>query len=400
MTSANQPISPESATEGLAAIVLAAGYSSRMGEFKPLLPLGGVSALARSIHLFQTAGIREVIAVLGHRAGELRPIAERYGARCVINPHYEQGMYSSIVAGCAALPADVKGAFALPADIPLVRPSTIRQLATAYAQHGADVTYPMFSGRRGHPPFIGPSILMEILQGARGPLSALLASREDNALDVQVADEAIHKDMDTPSDYLTLRELVAHRDVPTESEVEAILEMHHVSPAVVQHSLMVARIAHALGSALLHRGVILNLDLVRAGAMLHDLCKGRPAHAAAGAAILFSLGFPGVAAIVAAHSDLRCPWLLDESATVFLADKLVRGEDLVTLADRFQPAMERFRTNARALEAANRRLLAAQMVAAKVEAKLEMDLFAALREQFGGAVLASGPSVASEVVER
>lgn len=68
------------------AVVLAAGYSSRMGEFKPLLPLGEVTVLERVVTLFHDAGISDVRVVTGHREADLKPRLERLGARAVANP--------------------------------------------------------------------------------------------------------------------------------------------------------------------------------------------------------------------------------------------------------------------------------------------------------------------------
>ena len=179
MSPAVQPVRCEPSVAGLAAIVLAAGYSSRMGEFKPLLPLAGISAFERCISMFRAAGVGEVIAVLGHRADELRPLAERCGARCVMNTQFEQGMYSSIVAASRALPDWTKGAFVLPADTPLVRATTIRQLAEAFDPRQEGIVYPVFAGHRGHPPLIAQSILAEAARDeASGPLSALFARHQ------------------------------------------------------------------------------------------------------------------------------------------------------------------------------------------------------------------------------
>src|ERR1700752_1252951 len=152
MNSANQHSLISSPCGGMAAIILAAGYSSRMGEFKPLLPIGGTTALERCIGLFRAAGVEEVIAVLGHRAEQLQTLAERSGARCLVNPQFDRGMYSSIVVGSRALPRWVEAAFVLPADIPLVRPATVRQLADNWGSSDASILYPVFEGLRGHPP--------------------------------------------------------------------------------------------------------------------------------------------------------------------------------------------------------------------------------------------------------
>ncbi|MFZ0744086.1 MAG: DVU_1551 family NTP transferase [Terracidiphilus sp.] len=371
MSSAIQPGTTNSGGSRLAAIVLAAGYSSRMMAFKPLLRLGDGTAFERCIHSLRTAGIGEVIAVLGHRADELRPLAKRCGARCVINSQFDHGMYSSIVAGSRAIPEWAEAAFVLPADIPLVRSSTVRQLAAAWAACRSGIVYPVFDALRGHPPLIGKQILDEAAQeGAEGPLSALLASHENEAVELPVADEAIHMDMDTQADYEALAGLVTHRDIPSGAECRAILAEFHVGARVVRHSRKVAEVAGRIAGALFCSGHDVNRELVQAGALLHDLAKGQPKHAAIGAAILCKMDFDRVAEIVAVHTDLGEFVRLDEKAIVYLADKLVCGDQLITLKQRFAPAFTRFKKDRAALEAARRRLQNAKRVARALEMRL------------------------------
>ncbi len=382
MSSASHPIPAEAGTNRLAAIVLAAGYSSRMAEFKPLLPLAGRTALERCIGLFREAGVAEVIAVLGHRAEELRPLAERAGARCVLNPHFEQGMFSSIAAGSRALIRGVEAAFVLPADIPLVRRHSIRQLAAAYVARRAGIVYPVFAGRRGHPPLIAHKILAEAAEeGAAGPLSDLLARHESEAIEIQVCDQGIHMDMDTPADYNELRALAEDRDIPTRAECEAILAAQFVELPQVRHSRKVAEMAERITLALKRSGLSLNLELVRAGALLHDLAKGQPDHAAVGASLLRSMDFPRIATVVGAHTELDYSGgSLDESAIVYLADKLVRGDSLVTLEQRFQPALARFSNDPQTLSAVRGRMATAKAVALAVESQLGAQLASVVNE--------------------
>ena len=368
MNSAIQPRPINSVSSRLAAIILAAGYSSRMGDFKPLLPIGGATALERCIGLFFAAGVEEVIAVLGHRADQLQPLAERCGARCVVNPQFDRGMYSSIVVGCRALPRWVEAAFVLPADIPLVRLATVRQLADTRASSRAGILYPVFNGHRGHPPLIDRSIFEEAAaEGVKGPLSTLLANHESDAIEVRIADQAIHMDMDTQADYKALLSLDTHRDIPNSAECEQVLAAHHVESRIVRHSRKVAEIAGCIATALQCNGRVLNLDLVQAAALLHDIAKGQSNHAAVGASILRSLGFDVVAEVVAEHTDLSTFSGLDEMAIVYLADKLVRGEEVVTIKERFKPALMRFTKNPTALEGARKRMRKAKKVARAVE---------------------------------
>jgi putative nucleotidyltransferase with HDIG domain len=313
-----------------------------------------------------------VIAVLGHRAEELQPLAERAGARCILNPHFKQGMFSSISAGIRALTDGVEAVFVLPADIPLVRPYTIRRMASVFITRRDGIVYPFFEGRRGHPSLIERKILNEAAEdGATGPLFDLLARHENEAINLLVADHGIHMDMDTPAEYDALCVMAACRDIPTRAECEAILTTQSVALSQVRHSRRVAEVAERIALALMRSGLSLNVELVRAGALLHDLAKGQPNHAAVGAEILRSMDFPRVATVVGAHTQLDFSGgQLDERAIVYLADKLVRGDSVVTLEQRFQPALARFSDNPPALHAVQSRMAIAQAVAQAVETQL------------------------------
>ncbi len=367
MNSAAQHNPSDPAVPGVAAIVLAAGLSSRMGCSKPLLPLAGNCALEHAVALFRMCSVHDVLVVLGHRAEALQSVVEHSGARWVLNERYRDGMYSSIIAAGAALPSSVQAAFVLPADVPLVRPATVLQMLAAFAPKRHAVLYPVFAGQRGHPPLIARSILDEAVQGASGPLSSLLERHAAASLDVPVFDEAIHADMDTPADYDALCMRARQRDIPSDSECTALLESHGVHAAIVRHANAVAAIAQALAGALTRSGIHLDVCLIRAGALLHDLAKGEKNHAAAGAVLLRALGFERVSEIVAAHTDLPDFDIVDERAVVFLADKLVRSDQHVSLDERFAPALHRFRDDPGALAAAQRRKQTALRVALEIE---------------------------------
>jgi molybdenum cofactor cytidylyltransferase len=370
--------SNESITPDLSAIILAAGASSRMGRLKPLLPLAGMTALERVIALFQSAGITDVIVVVGNHADELRPIIQREDARYVYNPHWLQGMYSSVVSGVAALPPYTRGAFVLPVDIPLVRSSTVRQLADAFRPDR--ILYPLFDNRRGHPPLIARPILDETARRETGMLRALLLAHESAALNIPVADHAIHLDMDTPRDFNALQQLASRRDIPTAAECEALLAIHNVSEPVIRHSRKVAEVACRIADALLRTGLSVDADLVRAGALLHDLCKGQPSHAEAAAAILRTYSMRKVAEMVAAHTDINFSGVIDERAIVYLSDKLVSGDKLASIEERFRVALDRFRDNPQALAAACRRKAAAEQIAHAIESDLRIALISILAD--------------------
>jgi putative nucleotidyltransferase with HDIG domain len=177
-----------------------------------------------------------------------------------------------------------------------------------------------------------------------------------------------------------LKAIMAKNTIPTRAECEAILADHSVDPAIVRHSRLVAEVAQRIAFALVRSGVALNEDLVLAGALLHDLAKGQPEHASVGAAILKSMDFPQVAAVVSSHTDLEFDGQLDESAVVYLADKLTSGERLVTIEQKFEAALRRYDDIPAALDAVQRRMATAKAVALAVEMQVGAALASVVNE--------------------
>lgn len=356
----------------LAALILAAGYSSRAPGFKPLLPLGGSTVIETAIGGLRRAGVGDIAVVVGHRAADLLAVLENQPVRTVVNEHYQHGMFTSIVAGVNTLPASADAFFLLPADIPLVKSRTIRLLARAGGKTGADIVYPVFAGRRGHPPLISARLAPAILAGdGAGGLRPLLAKYEAGARDVAVLDEGILLDIDTADDYQAVRRLAGRR-CPTGGECGEILSRLAVPDAVVRHGRAVAGVARELAVRLNRAGLCLDEELVAAAALLHDLAKGRPDHPRRGARLIERLGYPHVAAIIAAHHDIAfaAGQPPDEAAVVHLADKLVKNDRIVPLEDRFACLREKFAADAAARAAAENRLAVAKRIAVQVEQAL------------------------------
>ena len=189
-----------------AVLILAAGFSRRMGQFKPLLFIGGETIIDHLISTFMTSGI-EVYLVVGYRGEELKATVKNRNVIFVENPDYSHGMFTSVQAGARALTSGYEAFFVMPVDIPLVRPSSIQCLVNAYAEHPGKIVYPVFRTKRGHPPLIPISLAPAIAEWRRGgSLRAVLSSYERLALEVSVPDENILLDIDTTDDYRLLVE--------------------------------------------------------------------------------------------------------------------------------------------------------------------------------------------------
>lgn len=314
----------------LAALIPAAGLSSRMGRYKPLLPLGRTTMIGTVIGLFKTAGIREIIVVTGHNHDRLAPVVEAVGARPLFNPDYISGMFSSIRAGVASLPSGIEGFFLLPADIPAIRSSTIGVIRKKFEEAKGALIVPAFKGKTGHPPLI-PARLIPAITGADPDtnLRQILFSDQSQIIQLPVHDRGILMDADTPEGYAQVKQKYEALEIPDEAECRSIIDRELAdAPAIRAHLDRVCEIALTLARDLHPCGFDLDTNLLRAGALLHDIKRKKAHHAEAGSRFLQRLGFPKTADIAAAHMDLTPGPELDETQIVFLADKLCRGDRL------------------------------------------------------------------------
>ncbi len=370
-------------TEPIAAIILAAGHSTRMGDFKPLLPLGEGTVLEQAVSLFRRAGIQNLLVVTGHEGERLTPLLQTLEVPQVANPHYREGMFTSIRAGLRALPEEAAAFFLLPVDIPLIRPQTVKTLLRTWRTGRHGIIQPVFYGTYGHPPLISTRYRQTILtSGGEGGLKKLLLSFAADTLELEVPDEYILLDMDTPEDYRTLCDRWSRRGIPSERECEHLLAHEFTLPQrIVGHCRQVARIATRLEDELRKKGLDIDRDLVLAAALLHDCARQEPHHARAGEKALRLLGFPAVAEVVGRHMNLNEPEhnAITAAEIVYLADKLTAGDRQVRLEERFEEKRRLYSDQPEVLKKIDDRLQSAR----RVQQRLESALGCALDEVLG-----------------
>ncbi len=370
--------SGETSDIALSAVVLSAGFSSRMGKLKPLLPIGGKTVLERAISIFRESGVGDVVVVTGHRGDEVRSVAESAGARAVENSDYRDGMFSSVKAGLNSIDPESRAFFLMPTDMPLVRPLTVRLVSSAYLENPGKIVYPAFAFDRGHPPLIPAELKSAVLNSRKnGGLRAVLEEYEHLALDLPVPDRNILFDMNRPENYEEAVKRAENLDIPTREECEVLLACASpVSEKILRHGRAVEKATSAICMALIEKGKNLDPSLASAAAFLHDIAKGRENHAEKGAEILRAMGFGRVADVVANHTDLIVSEEpeTDESEIVYLADKLVANDRFVALEQRFRTAMERFGKDLEARRAIEHREKTALAVKRKLERLLGRSL--------------------------
>lgn len=191
----------------IAAVVLSAGLSSRMGgRPKALLRVDDRDCfVTRIVRTFVEAGVAEVVVVLGHEAVRVRDVVERSGlpVRLVVNEQYERGQLSSLVAGIDAIDRpDVDACLLALVDAPLFGAATVRAVVERFEATRAPVVRAVRGAEHGHPVLIGRA-LFDALRHADPAVGAkpIVRGHASAAGDVEVADEGAFVDVDTPEDY-------------------------------------------------------------------------------------------------------------------------------------------------------------------------------------------------------
>jgi CTP:molybdopterin cytidylyltransferase MocA len=209
-------------SNAVCAIILAAGQSSRMGAFKPLLPFGDTTVIEHTSDYLQRGGIDKVIVVVGHRAADIKMHLQKTGITFATNPDADSAMTTSIILGVRALPNEAEAVVIAPVDHPAVHPEVVTRLIKEWRQ-GAGLVIPTNEGRGGHPVLIDLRFRDELLNldPARG-LKSFFDSHRGQVTRIAVNSIYIARDMDTWDDYRSL-----HQEVFGVLPAKALLPERH-----------------------------------------------------------------------------------------------------------------------------------------------------------------------------
>jgi molybdenum cofactor cytidylyltransferase len=190
----------------VAAIILAAGQSSRMGAFKPLLPFGETTVIEHTIDYLRLGGVETIIVVVGHGAGEIKTHLQSKRITFATNPDPDSAMAASILQGVRAVPAGAQAVVITPVDQPAVPHEVVTRLIKEW-RAGALLVIPTNADRGGHPVLIDLSFRAELLKldPARG-LKSFFDAHRNEVRRVAVNSNYIARDLDTWDDYRSLHQ--------------------------------------------------------------------------------------------------------------------------------------------------------------------------------------------------
>ena len=193
------------------AIVLAAGQSTRMGSSKLVADLGGQPLVQHSVKKLLAAGLQGVVVVTGHDAPAIVAAVNPLGVTIVHNPHYAEGLSTSLKCGLAAIPADVDGVLICLGDMPLVDAQSVNRLVAAFnvAEHRS-ICIPTHGQVRGNPVLWGRQhfAALQTVEGDQGG-RRLLEALADEIVEVAVASNGVLLDVDTPQALQQVRSILS-----------------------------------------------------------------------------------------------------------------------------------------------------------------------------------------------
>lgn len=197
-----------------AVLILSAGFSSRMGIFKPLLPFLGQSALEYVIDQVKQAGIERIFVVVGHKKEKLEALILGKGAKPCFNEQYSEGMFTSVKRGIKEAFGDVPfleseeevklpcGFLLHPVDCPLIPTSVYEALLKQIEYNPEQIAVASYNGKNGHPLYIPKRLIPDILSysGEEG-MKYFTKKYADSIVKVEVENQEILWDMDEIFDY-------------------------------------------------------------------------------------------------------------------------------------------------------------------------------------------------------
>jgi molybdenum cofactor cytidylyltransferase len=189
----------------VAAVILAAGRSTRMGQLKQLLPWGsGRTMIAEVVQRLQTSGVHEIVVVTGAAREEVEAAVASTGVRVrfAFNPEFESSeMARSLQVGLDALPGNISAVLVALADQPQTEPWVVRAVIERWRQTLAPVVAPFFQDRRGHPLLFDCAMWPDLLKlpGSANPREFVRTAPRIERVEVET--DSVLRDIDTPEDY-------------------------------------------------------------------------------------------------------------------------------------------------------------------------------------------------------
>lgn len=332
-------------------LIAAAGKSSRMDGFKPLMELNGFPMIRMTVQSFQNAGIRDITVVTGCRHEELEALLLPLGVETVENPAYrETDMFASVRLGlshiletCGAAAPDA--VFFLPGDIPLVSPESMKRMKQGISSAGRDTQalLPVIKEEAAHPPVLLAKGLEPVLRfPGEGGLQGALASLNVERIEL-LSDAGALADADYRRDFEKLAAYARRAKGISGKLCKDLYDEAGLPSCAREHGRTVGELAGRMAERLVESGACLDVELCRSGGYLHDLSGRHPGQVGT-EDFLRKRGYLALADIAEMCGSFECEaeTVCEEGVLVCLADRLIHRKQGLREDPVFQRLLKEF----------------------------------------------------------
>lgn len=357
----------------ISAIILVGASLCESDQSRILNPFRYGPIVSRLLASFRQVNVIDLILVLNEGATEF-PFNNLKGLRIVFNDSRIPDVHHCLRSGINALDSDCEAFLLTSIETPLVRRTTIEELLATFESPNSGAIVPTFCGKRGFPVLVSIQLAQKVLDwNGIDDLADYLSREGFAATQIKVPDENILVNIGALNDGTLWAERLKNHDIPSVEECFALLNHKFmVCEELLAHSQAVANLAVKLASALNRCGNRLDVKLVEAAGLLHDMARGQRNHACLAANLLREMDFPRVAEIVEAHMDPMSSEArsVNEKDVVCFADKLVQNDQVVPLETRFQRQLDRHAHDPACKAAIEKRFANSKILKGRIEEAL------------------------------
>lgn len=330
-------------------LIVAAGLSSRMKDFKPLMEIEDKPLIINTISSLKKSGIEEISIVVGYRSKDIENCVKDEDVNIIYNKDYNNSfMYDSFKLGLKEIKDNCDAIIFLPGDVGFVSKYTIDLLIEEINKGQSKIIYPMYKNTIGHPPIISCECFDYLLNynGENG-LKGGMDYFQQESKKIETPDKFILCDMDYKEDFYKVKSDFENRQILSYEDCVYLLNYFNVSLSIINHSKKVKEICEDLSNLINKNKHIINMNLIKSASMLHDIRRQEKNHSDVGADLLESLGYDKIASIIRSHMKIKKDMEneINENTILYYGDKLVIEDRFVNLEKRFEDKLEKYKND-------------------------------------------------------
>lgn len=333
----------------ISGLIVAAGLSSRMKDFKPLMEIENKPLIINTINSLKQSKIEDINIVVGYRGKDIEDCVKDENVNIIYNHDYNENfMYDSFKIGLEKIKDNCDAIVFLPGDVGFVSKYTVDLLIKEINKKENKIVYPIYKNIAGHPPIISSDCFAYLLNyNGREGLKGGMAHFEKNTKKIVTPDKFILCDMDYKEDFYKVKNDFEHRQILSYEDCLDLLSYFNVPQNIINHGKKVKEICVDLSNSINKYKNIINVDLVKSAAILHDIKRKEKSHSKVGADLLQDLGYDKIANIVRSHMKLdeKMEDKINENTIVYYSDKLIVEDKFVDIDKRFEQKLNEHKNN-------------------------------------------------------